>query len=66
MNKVLMYRSACKLTQEDMAMALGISITAYRQKESGEREFRNSEMVAFTNKLKEYDSNITMDDIFFN
>ena len=65
-NKVKGYRVMAGITQEEMAKELNISIVSYRLKESGEREFTRSEMVAFVNKIKTFDSNATLDLIFLN
>lgn len=52
------------ITQEEMAKELGIAVTSYRLKESGEREFTQSEMNAFVKKIKTVDDTITLDIIF--
>ena len=45
-------RKEASLTQKDMASKLGISATAYRQKESGLREFKMSEMFIIARLFK--------------
>ena len=63
-SKARAYRVLANLTQEEMAKELGISVTAYRTKESGDREFTQSEMNAFVKKIKTVDDTVTLDTIF--
>lgn len=64
MNKVKGYRNMANLTQEEMAKALNISVVSYNLKEKGEREFTQSEMVAFVEKIKTVVPSATLDLIF--
>ena len=63
-NKVKGFRTMAGLTQEEMAKALSISTTAYIMKESGKREFTESEMRAFVEKVKTINPSVTLDSIF--
>ena len=63
-SKARAYRVLANLTQEEMAKALNLSVVSYRLKESGEREFTQSEMNAFVNKIKTVDDTVTLDTIF--
>lgn len=42
--KLYQLRKEADMTQKDLAEKLGISETAYRQKEQGRRDFKSSEM----------------------
>ena len=64
MNKVKGYGTMAGFTQEEMAKALNISMVSYRLKESGEREFTESEMRAFVEKVKTTNPSVTLDSIF--
>lgn len=63
-NKVKGYRTMAGFTQEEMAKALNISMVSYRLKEAGEREFTESEMRAFVEKVKTINPSVTLDSIF--
>lgn len=63
-NKVKGYRTMAGFTQEEMAKALNISMVSYRLKETGEREFTESEMRAFVEKVKTINPSVTLDSIF--
>ncbi len=63
-NKVKGYRTMAGFTQEEMAKALNISMVSYRLKETGEREFTESEMRAFVEKVKTTNPSVTLDSIF--
>lgn len=45
-------RKSNKISQEEMARAIGISLRAYQLKEKGETEFLFSEIIAIANKLE--------------
>lgn len=64
LNKVKGFRTMAGFTQEEMAKALNISTTAYIMKESGKREFTESEMRAFVEKMKTLNPDATLDLIF--
>ncbi|KAA9239972.1 helix-turn-helix transcriptional regulator [Aerococcus tenax] len=66
MNKIKSYRQAISYSQNKMAFELGLSINGYRQKESGETEFKKSEMLKFTKVINRFMPNITVQEIFFN
>ncbi|WP_238884440.1 helix-turn-helix transcriptional regulator [Clostridium sp. YIM B02551] len=67
MNKKLVaYRKMIDITQQEMAIKLGICLTTYNHKETGKKEFSQKEMVSITDIIKEKIPDITMDDIFFN
>ena len=63
-NKVKGFRTMAGFTQEEMAKALNISMVSYRLKETGEREFTESEMRAFVEKVKTINPSVTLDSIF--
>lgn len=64
-NKVAGYRKICGLTQIQMAEKLNISVTAYRNKESGKSKFTSEEMKVFTDLVKLTINNAEMEAIFF-
>lgn len=65
-SKVRGYRSMLKLSQKDMARQLGISQTAYRNKESGKVDFKDREKVEILKILRPFFPEVTIEDIFFN
>lgn len=46
------YRTRSGVTQKEMAAKLGISLTAYRNKEAGRSKFFIDEAIIFCNALK--------------
>lgn len=66
MNKVLFLRRGYAIPQELVAEKLGISRRTLRKKEKGEGDFTRSEMIAYTDVLKSYDPELTIEEIFFN
>ena len=65
-NNVAGFRAKYKITQQIVADILGIKAPTYCNKENNiKAEFTRSEMVAITTFFKEYEPNITMDDLFF-
>ncbi|MBL4933023.1 helix-turn-helix transcriptional regulator [Clostridium paridis] len=67
MNKKLVaYRKMLDITQLQMAQEIGVSLTTYNHKETGKKEFNQSEMVSITDIIKAKVPNVTMDEIFFN
>ena len=64
LKKVKGFRIMCGFTQEEMAKALNISTVSYRLKETGEREFTESEMKALVEKMKTINPSLTLDSIF--
>lgn len=64
-NKIAGYRRICGLTQVQMSEKLNLSVTAYRNKESGKTEFTSQEMKIFTDLVKAVIGNVEMEAIFF-
>lgn len=65
MHVIAGYRTMANKSQREMAKLLGISLGAYRNKESGAVEFKQSEMKIFYSIIKKVVPNITIEDIFF-
>jgi putative transcriptional regulator len=65
-NTLVAYRKLIHYNQTKMAKELEISLTSYSQKESGKKNFNQSEMIKITNIIKDFIPDITMDAIFFN
>ena len=66
MNRSLVaYRKLLGLKQEDLAKKLSITLTSYSYKETGKKQFNQSEMIEITKIFKERIPDITMDHIFF-
>lgn len=63
-NKLIGYRKMFGLNQSDVAKALNIGINTYSFKENGKTEFNISEIRSIMSILKEYNPNLTMDEIF--
>ena len=51
MDNLKQLRKSNKISQEEMARAIGISLRAYQLKEKGETEFLFSEIVKIADKL---------------
>ena len=51
LTKLKSIRMSMKISQEDMARAIGISLRSYQMKESGKNEFTFREMVCIALKL---------------
>ncbi|MGL4569585.1 MAG: helix-turn-helix transcriptional regulator [Clostridium sp.] len=67
MNRQLVaYRKGIGFTQTAISKKIGISLSAYSQKETGKLDFTQSEMLKILKLLKTYNPNVTADDIFFN
>jgi DNA-binding XRE family transcriptional regulator len=62
MNKVKGYRCGLNLTQADIAKVLGISETAYRLKETGERAFKLKEVIVLRDFFKEKNIDAKIED----
>lgn len=60
MNRMKAYRMKKEIKQTEMADLLGISITAYRNKESGKTDFTITEAKKIADFFEE-----SIDDIFF-
>lgn len=65
MSKVLFLRRGYAIPQELIADKLGISRKTLRKKEKGEIDFTKGEMIIYTNILKSYDPELTIEKIFF-
>lgn len=63
-DKIAGFRRICGLTQAQMAEKLSISVTTYRNKESGKTKFTSEEMKIFTDLVKTI-INVEMESIFF-
>lgn len=63
-DKIAGFRRICGLTQAQMAEKLGVSVTTYRNKESGKTKFTSEEMKIFTDLVKTV-INVEMESIFF-
>lgn len=66
MNKTLFLRRGYAISQEYIAKRLGISRKTLSKKENGKGDFTKSEMIIYTDILKEYDPKLTLEEIFFN
>ncbi|WP_034438077.1 helix-turn-helix transcriptional regulator [Clostridium ihumii] len=64
-NKLIAYRKLLNITQLEMSKKLGVSLTTYNHKETGKKDFNQTEMFYITQILKEKVPQITMDEIFF-
>ncbi len=65
-NKVKSIRTGANLTQEQMAKAMGISRSAYINKENGVVDWKLSEMNKFADVVNENTgTNLSVKDIFF-
>lgn len=65
MNRVAAYRKLIGLNQIDIANELEINLSTYSQKESGKRDFTESEMIKIVAIFKKYIPDITANDLFF-
>ena len=63
-DKIAGFRRICGLTQAQMAEKLSVSVTTYRNKESGKTKFTSEEMKIFTDLVKIV-INVEMESIFF-
>lgn len=63
MNKVRGYRVMCNMTQDDMALVLGMSKRTYLDKESGKREFTLTEFKKIKEIINDKGINVTLDDL---
>jgi len=64
--KIVGYRKMCGLSQKKMSEELGISVQAYRNKESGKTQFTSGEMQKFKNLVEKVLPDVTLEVIFFN
>lgn len=58
-------RTRYKLTQQDMAKAIGLSQPLYAMKEGGKRKFTPDEMTRIFTFFKKRNARLNMQDIFF-
>jgi len=65
MSKALFLRRGYAISQQYIAEKLGISRKTLSKKENGKGDFTKSEMIIYTNILKEYDPKLTVETIFF-
>lgn len=64
-NKIKGYRNFLGMNQTQMATALGITLTAYRNKENGKTEWKDSERIMIKELLTPYFPGITIDQLFY-
>lgn len=64
-SKVLFLRRGYGLSQDYVANELGISRPTLNKKEKGELDFTKTEMEIYTDILKEYKTDLTIKEIFF-
>ncbi len=63
--KIVGYRKMCGLSQKRMSQELGISVQAYRNKETGKTQFTSGEMQKFKSLVENILPDITLEAIFF-
>lgn len=64
-NKVRGYRNMLGLSQKEMAKKLNISANAYRSKESGKVDFKDSEKIIIKEMILPLFPEVTLEEIFF-
>lgn len=64
-NKVKGYRNMLGLSQKEMANKLNISANAYRSKESGKVDFKDSEKIIIKEMILPLFPEVTLEEIFF-
>lgn len=64
-NRIAGYRKMLGYTQAEFANKLGISVTAYFNKEHGITPFSDKEKIIIRDMLKTIDQSISIDKIFF-
>ena len=64
-NKIKGFRNYLGLNQTQVADVLGITLTAYRNKEQGKTGWKDSERLIIKEMLAPYFEGVTIDDIFF-
>lgn len=64
-DRIAGYRKMLGFTQSELAKKLGISVTAYFNKEHGVTPFSDKEKIIIKDMLKKIDENISIDKIFF-
>lgn len=63
--KLLGYRRVVGLTQKEMSALIGIGSTSYSLKESGKRDFTQTEMENIIKVFRKNGKDFKMDEIFF-
>jgi len=63
-NNLIGYRKMLKLTQEDMADKLKICKAWYQKKETGKRDFSQTEIEIIMKLLKENRPSLTIEEVF--
>lgn len=63
--KVKGYRIMVGLTQQELALKLGISVQSYRNKEKGRVAFKDSEKIFIRDLFGKVVEGITLEDLFF-
>ena len=64
-NKIKGYRYMLGLSQEEMAVKLGMSKKTYIKRERGAMQFKDNEKLKFKKLLVDIFPNITIEQIFF-
>lgn len=64
--KLKSLRTFYNIKQKELSELLNVSLNTYSSKERGNTPFFQGEMISIVKFFKQYDRNITMDDIFFN
>jgi len=64
-SKIKGYRNMLNMTQEELAIKLGITKQGYSNKERGVNEFSDKEKIIFKELLQPLFPTVTIDDIFF-
>lgn len=63
--KLASLRTLYEVNQSSLATVIGVSVNTFSSKERGITNFTQPEMIKITKFFKNYNSNVTMDDIFF-
>lgn len=63
--KLASIRTLYGIKQITLATLIDVSVASFSAKETGKSVFTQKEMIDITNFFKEYDADLTMDDIFF-
>ena len=63
-NMIKGYRTACNITQQEMASALGITDKTYQKLESNPLKFTLEQMQKFTDEIKKKQPTTSISDIF--
>jgi putative transcriptional regulator len=63
--KLASIRKLYGINQTIVSELLNLGVASFSAKETGKTAFTQKEMITITNYFKEFDSKLTMDDIFF-